>query len=161
MSSVYTVLSIYLEPLTSPFYGLILVLLLAFIIKRTQSVTRLGASLSFFTLMFWGVYRLVSINSLAAKWLYRLNSPLWLILAILVLPAIFLSQKRWYRYFLLLPSAFVGLSIIEVVQQYARVPAEAGFVWFLIRPTFLIAGVTGIIVILQYLFVGICFITNG
>jgi ferredoxin-type protein NapH len=151
MNSVYTFLTTYMEPLTSPFYLLFLLLLLSVVFKRMSSVARLMASICVFTVFFWGMYHLAIKNPLAAKWLYRLNSPLWLILAILVLPAIFLPRKRWYKYFLLLPAVFVGLSVLEVINQYTQVPAEAGFVWFPIRPEFLFAGVTGALVILQYL----------
>ena len=151
MNIVYTFLTTYMEPLTSPFYLLFLLLLLSVAFKRMSSVARLMASISVFTVFFWGMYHLAMKNPLAAKWLYRLNSPLWLILAILVLPAIFLPRKWWYKYFLLLPAVFVGLSVLEIINQYTQVPAEAGFVWFPIRPEFLFAGVTGALVILQYL----------
>jgi len=150
LNTVYVLLSYWLIPLTSPFYLFPLLAAIALTGMRTWPKRKQSGFALLFTIFFWMCYRLLSLNADVAVWLQRLDNPLLAALGLLVLPAIFLPRNRWYKGFLLLPLAAVLLAAFEVVHQYSSVPAGAGFAWFLMRPGFFIAGVTGFLVIAQY-----------
>ncbi len=150
MNAIYFFLSYILEPLSSPFYLLLALLLLGYVFKRTSSRVWRSVVPCAFTAVFWCVYRLAALDPDAARWLHRTNSPLAGILAVMVVPAIFLPRNRWYKLFLLLPAASIVLAVAEAVYQYSQSPPGAPFMWFPVRPGFLIAAVTGLLIIAQH-----------
>ncbi len=148
MNTLYTFLAHYLEPLTSSFYLLGLLLLFLFISRRVSHTSRIYISLAVFTGIYWLLYRIIEQYPAAARWTERLNSPLVVIIVVLVLPAIFFKHSRWYKYFLILPALLLILSVLEVFHQYKEVPQ--GFAWFLMRPGYLIAGVISFLVLAHH-----------
>lgn len=150
MSVAYQSAARILEPLTSPFFILAVLLLIRFVFKRTESPIRRTLPLLIVTAAFWTAYSLLLLSPDAAKWLRRTNSPMLAVFALLTVPAIFLPRNRWYKLFLILPVVAILLAVVEVILQYMNAPSGAGFMWFPIRPSFLIAAVTGIVIIAQY-----------
>jgi NAD-dependent dihydropyrimidine dehydrogenase PreA subunit len=117
---------------------------------KTWSNKKKFLFITLFTLIFWGIYKFLALDTDIGIWLDRLNNPLFAVLALMVLPAIFLPRSRWYKGFLLFPLASILMAVLEVIYQYQSVPEGELFAWFLMRPEFLIAGVTGFLVIAQY-----------
>jgi NAD-dependent dihydropyrimidine dehydrogenase PreA subunit len=149
MNAVYLFLARALEPFGSPFFLLGILLVLQFAFKRTHSPIRRWVSLLAFAGVFWLVYRVLLLNPDAARWLRRTSGPIPAVLGLMVIPAIFLPNNKWYKLFLVVPAAVVLLAIAEVAHQYRHAP-NPGFIWFPIRPGFLIAAVTAIAVIAKY-----------
>ncbi len=149
MNDLYYILAYWLEPLSSPLYLLGLTVILYVLSKLTTSTWKRVLPLFAYSLIFWGAYRLAALNPAAAKWLYRLNLPFISVFVVLVMPAIFLSRNRWYKYFLLIPAGCIVLMICEVFYQYRMAPSGSGFFWFPMRSGFMFAGLIGALVIVQ------------
>ncbi|MGA1840750.1 MAG: 4Fe-4S binding protein [bacterium] len=151
MKALYNFPAYYLiEPLSSPFFLLFLLFFIAILYKRELFRLRRGTFLVIAMAFLWIAYNLSIQNPGLAKWLMRLNSPLFPVVILLVIPAIFLPRNRWYKLFLLFPILCIAAAVIDIIVQYKQSPASTGFKWFLIRPGYLITGVLGFLVFIQY-----------
>lgn len=145
----YEILVKYLEPFTSPFYLLSLVIITGFVYKKSPRVFfKLGVPI-FFTVLFWTGFEIAAKSHDCARWLYRLNNPIFAVISLIAVPAIFLPRNRYYRFFLILPACAIVLALVEIVSYYNNSTVK-GFHWFIIRPGFLIAALVGFLVIAQY-----------
>lgn len=144
------IFSYFIEPFSSPFFLVLLLTVIASSHRFFSSEIIRWVTAAGFTALFWIFYTTVTGNESAHQWMTRLNSPIITVLAILVLPAIFLPRTRWYPLFLIIPASAVLIALVEVVRQYRHTPADSGFAWFLMRPGICIAAFAGILVIAQY-----------
>jgi len=148
MNYLYGILSQYLTPLTSPFFLLGLILSVDIAFRKLNKLTHKVLLPLIFGCGFFLFYMVAGKNAEMAKWLGRLNNPLFAVLAVIVVPAIFLPRGKYYKFFLILPLLAIILAVADIISQILALP-EKGFHWFLIRPGYLIAAVAGIIVIAQ------------
>jgi hypothetical protein len=138
-----------LEPLTSPFLALLVLVSLLFI-GRIQTGWRRAAFLVVTIVVFLFAYELSARNQEIQRWFRPLNSAIFTVYLFVILPAMLLPRNRWYRVFLLVPAALLVLTVLAVFDAYRTVPInERGFYWFLIRPAYLIAGLASCLVLLQ------------
>ena len=137
-----------LEAFSSPFYFLSVLLFLSMLKRRKEPVKYI--IICGFSIVYFAFYQLSVRNPDAARWLSRLNHPLFFTLVILIWPAFFLPRKRWYPFFLLIPAIFIVLSIAEVARQYRLAPLNTGFIWFPMRPESFITALVSFLVITQY-----------
>ncbi|MCX7703514.1 MAG: hypothetical protein N2234_05380, partial [Planctomycetota bacterium] len=149
MDSLYEIITLIGEPFSSPFYLLFLLLVILFSRKRSGFMRFL--LLVLFTVVFYGVYKTVSYNKEAAVWLSRLKSPVFLVMSVVVVPALLLPRNKWYRMFLVFVVLWVVLLPLEVVHQYSRMPSDAEFSWFLARSVFVLGAVGGVFVLAAHL----------
>lgn len=135
-------------PLTNPLTALAIVLLLSAVIRRTRNAwTRAGIIVAAVAALF-AAYHLASSNPSAAQWLAALNTPLVAVFLVIILPAMYLPRGRAYRFFLLLPAALIILAVAGVADAYHSVP-NGEFCWFLIRPSYLMAGTASLLVLIE------------
>jgi ferredoxin-type protein NapH len=134
-------------PLTSPFLALLVTLLLSVALRRGWSAGRIAATLAGAVLVGALLYRWAWGHPAAARWLAALNSPLFGVYLLIVLPAMTLPRNRWYRLFLLLPAAAVVGAVCSAVSICRGAPPDDYLL--LIRPAWLMAGVAGLLVLLQ------------
>ncbi len=88
----------------------------------------------------------------AAQWLEPLDSPLAMAFLLVVWPALIQPESGpWRRRFRLVPAAFLLLLGLGLWTGWRTVPAGNGatFGWLLVRPTWLVAGVTSVLVLAQ------------
>jgi hypothetical protein len=135
------------EPFSSGLFALLLLCLLLAMSRKAIKPSRQAFLIAGLTTVFWVTYRVFSLNENAALWLGRLNSPIFLIAIILVLPAVFLPDGKWRKLHLILPVVSIMLLVIEIAGRYSRAPADTGFMWFTARPLFVIAAFAGFLVI--------------
>ncbi|MFC1566657.1 4Fe-4S binding protein [bacterium] len=135
-----------LSPFSSPLYTLSILLLISVFNKKNKSSNI--KTILIYTILFFISYILLNLNSDVFKWLARLNNPIILLLNILVLPSIFLARNKWYKLFLLLPALLILSSLYELFYQYTKMPS-ANFMWFLMRPFFVISLLVSSIVLIQ------------
>jgi len=134
-------------PLTCPILALLVTLLVSVALRRRWGAGRTAAAIAGLVLTAGSLYHWAWGHPAAAKWLAALNSPLFAAYLLIVLPAMILPRNRWYRLFLVLPAAALAGAVISVIGAYRETPP--GFHWFLIRPAWLIAGIAGLLVLLQ------------
>jgi len=140
----------FLEPFSSSVY-LLLLLLTVSVSASLKGSMRLKILLpAGITVLFWVAYRLLATDAELAGWLERMNSPVVLAGVFLVLPALYLPRKGWFRLFLILPSILIILAAINVFQKYSQAPEDSGFSWFLVSPAYLISSVVGFLVIARH-----------
>ncbi|OGV50855.1 MAG: hypothetical protein A2X49_05425 [Lentisphaerae bacterium GWF2_52_8] len=150
VSQVYNILSILLAPLASPLFFLPLLLLLNFLNRRKTSLAAFLSWILTFTFVFGIAFFLVLRLPEAAKWISRLQSPLYVALTLIVLPSIFLPRNRFYFLFLIVPLFAILFAALEVYSQYNALPEGSGFAWLLMRPGFVLASVASVLVISQH-----------
>jgi ferredoxin len=137
-------------PLTSPLLALGVTLLVPVLRTRARGVWLRGALLLLAVAAFWAVYVWSAQWPAAGRWLAALNSPLFAVYLVLVLPALYLPRNRHYRLFLVVPAAILVLAVLSVIDAYGSVPdGDRGFYWFLIRPAWLIGGVASLLILIQ------------
>lgn len=83
------------------------------------------------------------------RWLYRLESPILPALSLIAVPAVFLPRGLVRRIFLLVPAAVLIGLLVAVGRGLAARPPDSGFMWFLVRPDLLVAGVISFLVLVQ------------
>jgi len=150
MTFIFETLLRYLEPFSSGILCLAVLFLMPLLLDRSKPRILRILIIPAAAVAFWLLYRHVAASAPAARWLGRLNSPLFPAMMILVLPAVYLSRGRLYKLFLLLPAAFLVLAGLAVVHAYRGVPpGSGGFYWLLIRPSFLMAGAVSLAVLAQ------------
>ena len=116
-------------------------------LKPALHATFLGAAL---LAAFFAAYHLAALNAAVERWLGALNSPIFAVFLLIILPAMYLPRNRWYKLFLLLPAAVVALAVLAGFEAYGSVPAgHEGFYWFLIRPAYLMGAVASLLVLIQ------------
>ncbi len=140
----------FFEPLTSPFYLILLLALIIILNRLNRNFFINTCILAVYSMVFIALYILLGAQPAVYRWLHRMNSPLVAVLAVMVLPAVFLPRNRFYKLFLILPASVIVSAVLEVVRQYGAVPQDAGFKWFLMSPAHCIGVFTGILIIAQY-----------
>jgi ferredoxin-type protein NapH len=150
MDFLYSIIIFIGEPFGSGLYALGLLSILLAISKKSQKPALRAAIIAGFTAAFWIVYKSASLNENVGEWLERLNSPIVLAAVVLVIPAVFLPRGRWRKFFMILPAVSIALLVFEVFGRYSQSPEDAGFVWFVARPLFVIAAFTGLLVICRH-----------
>lgn len=151
MNALYGIASQYLQPFASPFFLLGLLISINISIKKIKNnVIKYVLPVTFALLLFI-IYRICAENAQIAKWLYRLNNPLFAVLAFIVVPAVFLPKGRFYKLFLILPLCAIIFAIVDIVAHYFMA-REKEFHWFVVHPGLLISALAGILVIAQTFF---------
>jgi ferredoxin len=137
-------------PLTSPFLALAVSLLVAAAVRRQWRGRRIALAIGLTVAAFWLAYTWAARWPAVGKWLAALDSPLFTVYLLVVLPAMTLPRNRWYRVFLALPAALLVLAVFAVIDAYRAVPAgKGGFYWLLIRPAYLMGGAASLLVLLE------------
>ncbi len=150
MDSLYDAITFVGKPFSSGLYIMMLLCAALPAARKASKPARKSALILGLSAAFWVIYTLVSFNDSIAEWLGRLDSPIFLVMVVLVLPAIFFSNRRNYKYFLLVPGACLVLLVVEVFGRYSTAPDDAGFLWFIARPLYLIAAVVGFLVLSRH-----------
>lgn len=138
------------RPLTSPFLALLVVGLMPWLAGGRRSAAFKAAFLAGVLVVFSVAYHLLSHSPGFANWLTGTTSPLIAVFLVIVLPAMYLPRNRWYKLFLLVPAAVLGLGALSVIENYRAVPpGKEGWYWLLIRPAWLMGGVASLLVLVQ------------
>jgi len=138
------------EPLTSALLALLVVLAIAWLRGRPWTARARRGAFVLVVALFFAVYYLVRGTAAGARWLAAMNTPFAAVFLTVVLPAMHLPRNKWYRLFLVWPVLLVAIAVVSVVDAYRAVPGNArGFHWILVRPVWLIAGVTATLVLIQ------------
>ncbi len=140
-----------LRPLTSPFLALAVTLLLP-VLRRMPTRRALVLGLVAMGAMFAGYHALVAYPR-ASRWLAASESPFAAAYLVIILPALLLPRRGWYRLHLIVPAACVAFLAVGVYDGYRSVPAgEEGFYWLLVRPVWVAVGVASALVLVRGLF---------
>lgn len=136
------------RPLASPFLPLAVTLLMAAAVRRHWSARRIAAALVLTAGLFLPAYGLACRAPAVERWLAALESPLFAVFLLIVLPAMTLPRGRFYRVFLVVPAATLLVAVSGVIENYIRYsPPE--FCWFPLRPAWLMGGAASLLVLLQ------------
>lgn len=137
-------------PLGSPFL-LLLVVFVTMPLMRSRAKPVQRAMVPAATVAgFLAVYHLCALQPRMDRWLAALNSPIVLVCLLVVLPAMHLPRRGAYRWFLVVPAALVLLLVLGIRQGLQTIPTDAeSFPWLLVKPTWLIAGLTSLVVLVQ------------
>jgi len=138
------------EPLTSALLALLAVLTILWLRRRAWSRRARVAAFALVVVVFFSGYYLLRQTPAGARWLAAMNTPFAAIFLTVVLPAMHLPRNKWYRLFLVWPALLAALAVVSIVEAYGSVPEESrGFYWILIRPVWLISGITALLVLIQ------------
>ena len=141
-----------LAPLASPFLSLFTAVFLIPFARRARSTWSTASRLFIPASLFIIAYHWCLTVPLVARWLKAVESPIWAAFLLVVLPAMHLPRNRLYRWFLLVPAAFVLLFAASVYAAYRTVPATAsGFYWILVRPGWFVAGLVSALALVRQL----------
>ncbi len=134
-------------PLTNPLLALLVTLLLSSALRRGWRWPKAAAAVGALVLALSGAYHWAWGHAAAARWLAALNSPLFAVYLLIVLPAMVLPRNRWYRLFLVLPALALAWTAILAVDSVRNAPADVS--WVQVRPAWLMAGVASLLVLVQ------------
>lgn len=137
-------------PLTCPFLAILAALLLPPLLRRVKgNLWRVLAVLSGVTL-FGAAYHVARLNASAARWLEAVSTPLVAAYLLVILPALYLPRRGWYRLFLAVPTVAVLLAVGAAFDAYGAVPeGKGGFYWLLIPSAYLLLGLVSLLVLMQ------------
>jgi len=139
-----------LSPLASPFLSLVTAVVLIPAARQARSTRIALARLFIPVVLFMLAYHGLLFLPLAARWLKALESPVWVAILLVVLPAMHLPRNGDWRWFRLVPACFVALLAWGIWQGSRSVPPEAPrVIGILVRPGWLIAGVASVLVLIQ------------
>lgn len=150
MDSLYAAVTFIGRPFGSGLYVMVLLCIMVPAARRAVNPARKTGLVLGLSTAFWAAYTAVVQNASAAEWLGRLNSPIFLVMVVLVLPAVFFSNARNYKFFLVVPAACIILMVVEVFSRYSAAPEDAGFIWFVARPLYLIAAIVGFLLLCRH-----------
>ncbi len=150
MAQVLNQLFDFLSPFSSAFLPVIVALLLPTLLACFKTVHSRALSLFILIVLFFALYRILTISEGIEKWLSALESPIFASLSFVVLPALYLPRGEFYRVFLAIPVICILVVPFAIADSYSAIPSDkSGFFWFLIRPAYMIAALVSLLVLIQ------------
>lgn len=137
-------------PLNNCLLAVLVTVLLLWLRRRFPDVRWRLLAVGLVVSGFASAYHLMASEPAGARWLAALNSPLFAVYLVIIMPALYLPRGPWRQAFMVFPAAILLLAAFAVRDAYDTVPPDRrGFYWLLIRPAFLIGGVVSLLVLIQ------------